>query len=181
MAMTIQTAALLLLVGLAIGVVGGMLGIGGGILVIPALVVLFKQPHETAVGTSLAMLLPPIGIFAFLEYHRHGNVNVPMAILLAVGFALGAYLGGRGVNTGLIPRDTLRMLFAYFLIYVAGTILIQSEKHVWAVVKTTATLILVAVTYAALRLVGKRLARRFDARETFARALQHPLRPDYEI
>src|SRR4029434_2527315 len=99
MTMSFGTVVLLLIVRLVIVVAGGMLGIGGGVLVIAALVVIFKQPHETAVGTSLAMLLPPIGIFAFLEYYRHGNVNVPMAALLAAGFAIGAYFGGRAVNS----------------------------------------------------------------------------------
>ena len=179
--MSFGAAALLLLVGLAIGIAGGMLGIGGGVLVIPALVVIFKQPHETAVGTSLAMLLPPIGIFAFLEYYRHGNANVPMAALLACGFAVGAYLGGRLVNSGAIPRDALRMLFAFFLLYVAGSILTQADKYVWAVIKTGVVLAGSAIAYVTLRLIGKRVARTLTPREVFADALQHPLRPDYEI
>ena len=181
MAMSFGTALLVITVGLLIGVAGGMLGIGGGVLVIPALVVLFNQPHETAVGTSLAMLLPPIGIFAFLEYYRHGNVNVPMAALLASGFAVGAYVGGRLVNSQVVPREALRTLFAFFLIYVAASILIRGERNVWAMVKTGTVLSAGAITYAVLRLTGKRLASRLAPREVFADALQHPLRPDYEI
>ena len=175
------TVVALLLVGLFIGIVGGMLGIGGGILVIPALVVLFKQPHETAVGTSLAMLLPPIGIFAFLEYYRHGNANVPMAIWLAIGFAIGAYFGGRWVNSGAIPRDALRLMFAFFLLYVAGNIIFHSEPRVWAVIKTAALMIGAGATYLVLRAIGKRMEKRLSPREAFASALRQPLRPDYEI
>jgi uncharacterized membrane protein YfcA len=181
MTMTFGTVVALLLVGLAIGIVGGMLGIGGGVLVIPALVLLFKQPHETAVGTSLGMLLPPIGIFAFMEYHRHGNVNVPMSICLAIGFALGAYFGGRWVNSGVIPRDALRLMFAILLLYIAGTIIFQSDPRVWALIKTAGVIIVTGIMYLALRLIGKRMQQRLAPRQTFAETLAHPLRPDYEI
>jgi len=181
MTLSLGTVLLLLLIGLVIGIAGGMLGIGGGVLVIPALVVLFKQPHQTAVGTSLAMLLPPIGIFAFLEYHRHGNANVPMAALLACGFAVGAYFGGRWVNSGAIPSGALRLMFAFFLLYVAGNIIFQSDPRVWAVIKTAALMIGTGAAYLALRAVGRRMEKRLSPRETFASALRQPLRPDYEI
>jgi len=175
------TAAALVLVGLFIGIVGGMLGIGGGVLVIPALVIFFKVDHETAVGTSLAMLLPPIGVFAFLEYYRAGNVNLPMAMLLAAGFAVGAYFGGRWVNSGAIPRDVLRLMFAFFLLYVAGSIIFQSDARVWALIKTAGVMLVMGVTYLLLRTVGRRMEKRLSPRETFASALRQPLRPDYEI
>jgi len=174
-------AAALVAVGLLIGIGGGMLGIGGGVLVIPALVVLFKQPHETAVGTSLAMLLPPIGIFAFLEYYRRGNVNVPMAMYLAIGFAIGAYVGGRLANSGKIPTGALRMFFAFFLLYVAANIIFQSDSRVWATIKTAALIIGTGALYLALRAFGKRMEKRLSPHETFASALREPLRPDYEI
>src|SRR4051794_20095814 len=100
MELSTNTLVLMLLAGLAIGVVGGMLGIGGGVLVIPVLVFLFHFKHEVAVGTSLGMLLPPIGIFAFLTYYHGGLVDVKAAGALAVGFAIGAYFGGRLVTGG---------------------------------------------------------------------------------
>jgi hypothetical protein len=175
------TAAALILVGLFIGVVGGMLGIGGGVLVIPALVMLFKQEHETAVGTSLAMLLPPIGVFAFLEYYRAGNVNVPMALFLAMGFAAGAYFGGRWVNSGVVPTGALRLMFAFFLLYIAGSIIFQSDPRAWAVIKTVGVMLVMTLTYVLLRAVGRRMEKRLSPRETFASALRQPLRPDYEI
>src|SRR5690348_18362250 len=80
------------LVGLAVGSIAGMLGIGGGVLVIPALVFLFGFSQKVAVGTSLAMLLPPIGIFALMPYWRDGNVRLGPAMLLAAGFAAGGLL-----------------------------------------------------------------------------------------
>src|SRR2546430_8806169 len=109
------TTTLLICSGLIVGIISGMLGIGGGVLIIPALVVLFRFPHERAVGTSLGMLLPPIGIFAFLEYWRHGNVDLTAALLLAAGFAAGAYFGGMTVNARVVHPETLRLLFAFLL------------------------------------------------------------------
>jgi uncharacterized membrane protein YfcA len=137
MDMNISTVVLLLLIGLFIGVVGGMLGIGGGVLIIPALTLIFGLGHERAVGTSLAMLLPPIGIFAFLEYYRHGNADLRVAGVLAVSFAFGAYFGGRWANSGAIPTPALRMLFAFFLLYVAGNIIFaRTDARVWALIQT---------------------------------------------
>src|SRR5580765_8167162 len=80
-------------VGLLIGVLSGLVGIGGGILVIPVLMIGFAFSQAEANGTSLAMLLPPIGIFAVLTYSRAGYVNWRFALVLAAGFAPGAYLG----------------------------------------------------------------------------------------
>lgn len=182
MTLSLGTVALLLLVGLVIGIIGGMLGIGGGVLVIPALVAIFGLPHEKAVGTSLAMLLPPIGVFAFLQYHRSGNAHVPMAIVLACGFAVGAYLGGRWVNSGAVPLDKLRLLFAFFLLYIAGNIIFaRTDPTVRATVKTAALVLITAASYLALRAVGRRAEKRFAPRETFVSHLRQPLRPDYEI
>src|SRR5437763_1572018 len=100
----------MLLAGLAVRVISGMLGIGGGVLVIPVLVGVFGFAHERAVGTSLGMLLPPIGIFAFLDYYRHGNVDLTAAGLLALGFAAGAFFGSLMVNHGVVPSSALRLM-----------------------------------------------------------------------
>src|SRR3954449_532602 len=100
------------LVGLAVGSIAGMLGIGGGVLVIPALVFLFGFPQKLAVGTSLAMLLPPIGIFAVMRYWP-GNVNVTAAMLLAAGFAAGGYFGGWFANSPYVSERFLRVIFAF--------------------------------------------------------------------
>ena len=86
--------ALGLAIGVIVGVVSGIVGIGGGVMVVPILVYGFKMSQHTAQGTSLAMLLPPIGIFAVMQYWRAGHIDFKMAILLAVGFAVGAYFGG---------------------------------------------------------------------------------------
>src|SRR4051812_13081127 len=83
----------LFLFGVAIGIVSGMLGIGGGVLLVPGLMLLFGFTQQQAQGTSLAVLIPPIGIFAALVYYRHGDVNLPQVGFIALGFVVGALLG----------------------------------------------------------------------------------------
>lgn len=114
-----------LLVGTFTGAVSGMFGIGGGVFVIPAMVYLFGFSQKTATGTSLAMLLPPIGILAFLQFHRAGHVSVPAAILLIAGFLAGSWLSaGYAVS---LPDLLLKRLFGGLLI-VMGAIYILTAR-----------------------------------------------------
>ena len=111
---------LFLLVGLAVGFFSGLVGIGGGILIIPLLVYGFKMTQHKAQGTSIAALLAPVGFLAFLEYYRAGNVDVRAAVMIAIGFLLGGYFGGRWAQ--LISELTLRRGFAILLV-ASGVIL----------------------------------------------------------
>ena len=108
----------MLLVGVVVGLVSGVVGIGGGILFVPALVWLVGMDQHKAQGTSLGALLAPVGIFAFYEYYRHGNADVRVAALLAVGFLIGGYFGAVGAQH--IPEIWLRRVFALTLIVVGG-------------------------------------------------------------
>ena len=83
------------LVGAMAGLLSGVFGIGGGIIIVPALVLLFGFKPESAVATSLGALLLPVGIFAVLEYHRHGLVEWKAAAALALGITLSSWLGAR--------------------------------------------------------------------------------------
>ena len=74
-----------LAIGIAAGVLAGMIGIGGGLVIVPALAYFFKMEQHTAQGTSLAILLPPSGLFAFIEYYKAGHVDVGIAIMVALG------------------------------------------------------------------------------------------------
>ena len=105
----------LLLFGVAIGVVSGLLGIGGGILLIPGLMLLFGYSQAEAQGTSLAVMIPPIGIFAAMVYYQHGFVRLPVIGLIAVGFMIGAYFGARLVPH--VPPTYLRLAFGVLLLY----------------------------------------------------------------
>lgn len=109
---------MLLLVGLVVGMVSGVVGIGGGILFVPALVWLVDMDQHKAQGTSLGALLLPVGLFAFLEYYRKGNADLRVALLLGAGFLVGGYFGAVGAHH--IPELWLRRIFAITLIAVGG-------------------------------------------------------------
>lgn len=114
-----------LLVGTFTGAVSGMFGIGGGVFVIPAMVYLFGFSQKTATGTSLGMLLPPIGILAFLEFYKAGYVNVAAALLLIVGFVAGSYLSAS--YTVSLPDLLLKRAFGGLLV-VMGVIYILTAR-----------------------------------------------------
>lgn len=114
----VNVAWTMLLVGLLVGAVSGVVGIGGGILFVPALIWLAGMDQHKAQGTSLGALLLPVGIFAFLEYYRNGNADLRIALLLAAGFLVGGYFGAVGAQH--ISELWLRRIFALTLIAVGG-------------------------------------------------------------
>jgi uncharacterized protein len=107
---------MMLLVGFVVGALSGIVGIGGGILFVPALMWLAGMSQHKAQGTSLGALLAPVGLFAFWEYYRKGNADVRVAALLAAGFLVGGYFGGAGAQ--FIPDLWLRRVFAVTLVAV---------------------------------------------------------------
>lgn len=108
---------LLLIIGLAAGVLGGLLGIGGAVIIIPALVFALGYSQLEAQGTTLLMLVVPVGLMAAWQYYRTGYVDVKAAIILAITFFIGSYLGARFANH--VPADILRKAFAVMLIVIA--------------------------------------------------------------
>lgn len=105
----------LLLFGVAVGAVSGLLGIGGGILLIPGLMLLFGHSQAEAQGRSLAVMIPPIGIFAAMVYYQHGFVRLPVVSFIAVGFMVGAYFGARFVPH--VSPSHLRLAFGILMLY----------------------------------------------------------------
>jgi len=103
--------------GLVAGVFGGMFGIGGGIILIPALVYLFGFTQHQAQGTTLAILVPPIGLLAALRYYYSGNVKLGIAGLVCLGFFVGGLIGANFVQN--LPDPALRKLFGIFLLIVS--------------------------------------------------------------
>jgi len=99
--------------GVFAGVLSGLVGIGGGIIIVPALVYFFGMDQKTAQGTSLAVLLPPTGLLAFMEYYWAGHVDVKVGALIIVGLLLGGWFGGEFAQQ--LPQVTLRKLFAVLL------------------------------------------------------------------
>jgi uncharacterized membrane protein YfcA len=117
-----MTWALVALIGLVGGVVSGLFGVGGAIVIVPALILLVKVPPHTASGTSLASLLLPVGLLGALEYYRRGQVNIPYAIILAAGLFIGAYVGAH--LAGEVSDVALKRAFGGLLLVVAGKLLL---------------------------------------------------------
>lgn len=103
--------------GILVGAVSGMLGIGGAVMLVPALALGFGFTQAKAQGTSLGALVPPIGIFAAIQYYRAGNLDVRAAGLVGLGFLFGA-LGGATLVPH-VPQVWLKRAFASLLVYVA--------------------------------------------------------------
>ena len=103
--------------GVLAGILAGMVGIGGGLVIVPMLVYFFHMDQHTAQGTSLAILLPPSGLLAFLTYYKAGHVDLRMAGLIIVGLFLGGYFGGEWAQQ--LSGPILRKVFAVFLMLAA--------------------------------------------------------------
>lgn len=104
---------LFVLIGLLGGFSAGMFGIGGGLVIVPALIYWAKFSQHAATGTSIAILLPPVGLAAAYEYYRHGNVDIQAAIIIAITMFLGSWLGSYLANR--LEGPILRLLFAIFV------------------------------------------------------------------
>lgn len=109
-------AVLVALIGLAAGVLSGLFGIGGGVIIVPLLMLLLGFTAQQAAGTSLAALLLPVGLFGALQYWQAGQVNILNAGMLAVGILLGAYIGAR---LGLaLPSEVVQRAFGILLVVI---------------------------------------------------------------
>lgn len=115
--MSINTLLVLLIIGLITGALSGMLGIGGGLILIPSLVYFVGLNQHEAIGTSLAVMLPPIGLFAAYNYYKAGQVNLKYALILAAAFMIGSYFTSK-IALG-ISENVMRKIFSVFLIIVA--------------------------------------------------------------
>lgn len=111
-----------LFLGLAVGVLSGIVGIGGGVMIVPSLVWFFHMSQHKAQGTSLGALLAPIGALAFWEYHKAGNVDVAAALLIGLGFLLGGYLGGWWAQH--LSELVLRRVFGVLLLLTGAKLLL---------------------------------------------------------
>lgn len=108
---------ILIVIGLAAGILAGLFGIGGGILIVPALAQFAKMPFKEATGTSLGALLLPVGLLGAITYYRSGNLDPRASLLVAIGILFGAFGGAKLAE--LIASATLQRAFAVFLVLVA--------------------------------------------------------------
>jgi hypothetical protein len=102
------------MIGLVSGIASGMFGIGGGVLIVPGLVYVLGFSQHQATGTSLAILLPPVGLAAVLEYYQHGNVDLKTAFIVAAALFAGAWLGAVFANH--LKGQYLRLAFGVFVV-----------------------------------------------------------------
>lgn len=115
--MTIQIILTLVIIGLAAGMLSGLVGVGGGIIVVPALVFFLGFTQYQAQGTSLGLLLLPVGILAVLNYYHKGHIDVKVVGIMAIAFVLGGWLGSKLALS--IPELLVKRIFAVILFYTA--------------------------------------------------------------
>ena len=114
---------ILVAIGILTGVMAGMLGIGGAIIMVPALVFIMGFSQQMAQGTSLAVMLPPIGIIAAYNYWKAGQVNLKFALILAAAFIIGSYFGSKLALS--LPQALLKKIFGILLLLVAARMLLN--------------------------------------------------------
>ncbi len=124
--MTVQTILTLVVIGLAGGILSGMIGVGGGIIIVPALVLFLAFTHHQAQGTSLALLMLPVTFLAVINYYKKGYVDFRIVGVLAIGFVAGGYLGSRFALS--VPQETLKKIFAVIMIIIAVKMLFFDKK-----------------------------------------------------
>jgi uncharacterized membrane protein YfcA len=119
--MTIQTILLLILVGLLAGALSGMVGVGGGIIVVPALVYFLGFSQHQAQGTSLGLLLLPVGILAVMNYYKAGHIDIKVVAIMCIAFVIGGWLGSKYALS--LPQQTVKKIFAILLLVVGARML----------------------------------------------------------
>lgn len=124
--MTITILLLLLIVGLAAGFLSGLIGIGGGIIIVPALVLLLGFSQKMAQGTSLGILLLPVGILAVLQYYKQGYLNVNYVLIMAAAFVLGSFLGSKLALS--VSDEKMKKVFALVLLLISLKMLFFDKR-----------------------------------------------------
>jgi uncharacterized membrane protein YfcA len=128
--------------GVLVGVFSGVMGLGGGSVMIPIMVLAYHMTQPEAHGTSLAVMIPPVTLPAVIEYYRNGNVNVTMAAWMAAGVLLGSFFGAYVANA--LPKETLKLVFGFLLIYVAAYTVFGKE-HLARTTVLSALLVAIAM------------------------------------
>ncbi len=127
--MDTQTILIIILIGIAAGILGGLVGLGGGLIIVPALVYFIGFSQKTAQGTSLGLILLPVGILGVLQYYKQGHVDFKVVGILAIGFLLGSFLGSRIALS--LSQETVKKVFASVMILIAiKMIFFDKEKKV---------------------------------------------------
>lgn len=123
--MTTQSMIGMLFVGFLAGILSGMFGIGGGLVIVPALIVFIGLPTKVATGTSLFALLFPVGILGVMEYYRTNQLNIKAGTCVAIGLFLGTYFGAR--LTHFFTGSSMKRTYAIFLVVVGAYLLLTTK------------------------------------------------------
>lgn len=115
--MDIQTLLIIILVGIAAGLLSGLVGVGGGIVIVPALVYFLSFSQKTAQGTSLGLIMLPVGILGVLQYYKQGHVDFRVVGILAIGFLAGSYFGSR-ISLSM-SQESVKKVFAVLMMIIA--------------------------------------------------------------
>ncbi len=121
-----QLIMIVILIGIAAGMLSGLVGVGGGLIIVPSLIYFLGMSQHSAQGTSLGLILLPVGILAVLAYHKQGHVDAKIVGLLAIGFLAGSYFGSK-ISLSL-PQETVKKIFAVFMILVAVKMIFFDKK-----------------------------------------------------
>ena len=127
--MELSTLFILLTIGVLAGIASGFVGIGGGLIIVPGLIYFLGLDQHTAQGTSLALMLPPIGILAAMQYHSEQHVEWTYSAIIAVTFILGAWLGSRWSLK--LPTSMVRLVFSAILFYAAIGMAIKAFREIF--------------------------------------------------
>lgn len=115
--MSLQTILILIMIGIAAGMLSGMVGVGGGIIIVPALVYFLAFSQKSAQGTTLGLLMLPVGILAVMNYYKQGHVDFRIVAIVGIGFVVGSYFGSK-ISLGMTD-DKVRRFFAIVIMLVA--------------------------------------------------------------
>ena len=135
--------------GVIVGIFSGVMGLGGGSVMIPVMVLAYHMTQPQAHGTSLAVMLPLVTLPAVIEYYRNGNVKVAMAAWMAAGFMMGSFFGAYAANA--MPKETLKLIFGFLLIYVAAYTLFGKENLARTTALSALLVVMATGLYAATR------------------------------
>jgi uncharacterized protein len=121
-----QTVIILIIIGIAAGILGGMVGVGGGIIIVPALIFFLGFSQKMAQGTSLGILLLPVGILGVFQYYKQGYIDMRVVLIISLGFLIGSFFGSKIALS--LPQDTVKKIFAVLMIIVAVKMLFFDKK-----------------------------------------------------
>jgi uncharacterized membrane protein YfcA len=129
-----QTIGILILIGILAGMISGFVGVGGGLVIVPALMYFLSLNQFQAQGTSLAVLMLPVGFLGVINYYKTGNVHVSYALFIAGAFILGSYFGSKMALR--LPEYKVKFFFGLLMLYMAIQMIWKSGAKWWGEAQT---------------------------------------------